>query len=71
MKNIELVSIVVPMFNAQKYIKECIVSIINQAYKDIQVIMVDDGSTDNSLKICKELKKKTIEFILLNKIIQE
>ena len=33
--------------------------------------MVDDGSTDNSLKICKELKKKTIEFILLNKIIQE
>jgi glycosyltransferase involved in cell wall biosynthesis len=71
MKNIELVSIVVPMFNAQKYIKECIESIINQAYKDIQVIMVDDGSTDNSLKICKELKKKTIEFILLNKIIQE
>lgn len=50
MKNIELVSIVVPMFNAQKYIKECIESIINQAYKDIQVIMVDDGSTDNSLK---------------------
>lgn len=58
MKNIELVSIVVPMFNAQKYIKECIESIINQAYKDIQVIIVDDGSTDNSLKICKELKKK-------------
>ncbi len=58
MKNIELVSIVVPMFNAQKYIKECIESIINQAYKDIQVIMVDDGSTDNSLKICKELKKR-------------
>ena len=53
-----IVSIVVPVFNAQKYIKECIESIINQTYKDIQVIIVDDGSTDNSLKICEELKKK-------------
>lgn len=66
-----IVSIVVPVFNAQKYIKECIESIINQTYKDIQVIIVDDGSTDNSLKICEELKKKTIEFILLNNIIPE
>lgn len=56
--NNKIVSIVVPMFNSQKYIKECVESIINQTYKDIQLIIVDDGSTDDSLKICKDLEKK-------------
>ncbi len=46
------VSIVVPIYNSEKYLSECLDSIISQTLKDIQIILVDDGSTDNSLKIC-------------------
>lgn len=56
--NNKRVTIVVPMYNSQKYIQECIHSIINQTYKNIQVIIVDDGSTDKSLELCKEIQKK-------------
>lgn len=51
------VSIIVPVYNAQKYIKRCVVSIISQKENDIEVILIDDGSSDNSLKILEELKK--------------
>ncbi|NLJ95951.1 MAG: glycosyltransferase [Clostridiales bacterium] len=46
------VSIIVPIFNSEKYLKRCIESIINQSFKDIEIILVNDGSTDNSGKIC-------------------
>ena len=47
-----LVSIIVPVFNSEKYLPECIQSILNQTYKYFELILVDDGSTDNSLSIC-------------------
>lgn len=50
----DLISIVVPIYNTQDYLKECIESIINQTYKNLEIILVDDGSTDNSGKICDE-----------------
>lgn len=49
-----LISVIVPIFNVEKYLDECIQSILSQTYSQIEVILVDDGSTDSSLKICKE-----------------
>lgn len=52
------VSVIVPIYNAEQYLKRCINSIINQTYKNIEIILIDDGSEDNSFKICNEFAKK-------------
>lgn len=49
-----LFSIIVPVYNVEKYLSECINSILNQSYKDFELILIDDGSTDNSGKLCDE-----------------
>ena len=49
-----MVSIIIPVYNVEQYLRECLDSVINQTYKEIQVILVDDGSTDNSGKICDD-----------------
>lgn len=51
------ISIVVPIYNVEKYLNECIQSLINQTYKNIEIILVDDGSPDNCPKICDEYSK--------------
>lgn len=58
------VSIVVPVYNVAEYLNDCVQSLIGQSYHDLQIILVDDGSIDNSLDICKKWKKidKRIEI---------
>ena len=51
-------SIIVPVFNAEKYLSECLNSLINQTLKSIEIICVDDGSTDNSLSILEKFHSK-------------
>lgn len=67
MKNKPLVSVIVPVYNVEKYVGECLDSILNQTYKNIEVLMVNDGSTDNSAKLCKEYEKKDKRFKLYSK----
>jgi len=52
-----MISVIVPIYNAEKFIKESVDSIINQTFRDLEIILVDDGSTDNSYHICKEYEK--------------
>lgn len=52
------IGVVIPIYNTEEYLNECIESVINQTYKNIKIALVDDGSTDNSGKICDEYAKK-------------
>jgi len=52
------ISIIVAVYNAEKYLHYCVESLINQTYKDIEIILVDDGSTDHSLPLCDDYAKK-------------
>ena len=52
------VSIIIPIYNADKYLRQCLDSIINQTLKDIEIICIDDGSTDQSLQILREYEKR-------------
>ena len=56
------VSILMPMYNSEKYIKESINSILNQEYKNFELIIVDDGSIDSSIEIVKEYNDSRIKL---------
>lgn len=53
-----MVSVIVPVYQAEKYLEKCINSILNQTYEDLELILVDDGSTDQSLGIIRQFQKK-------------
>ena len=65
--NNELISIVVPIYNVEKYLKECVDSILTQTYQNLEIILVDDGSTDNSGKICNEYLNKDSRIKVFHK----
>lgn len=59
------VSIIIPVYNTEKYIDECIQSVINQTYKNLEIILIDDGSTDSSLHKCQNYQKNDSRIKLL------
>lgn len=62
----ELISVIVPIYNVEKQLKRCINSIINQTYKNIQILLIDDGSKDSSGKICDNFSKYDTRIIVLH-----
>lgn len=50
-----LISIIVPVYNAQNYLPRCVQSLLAQTFSQIEIILIDDGSTDSSLDICRQL----------------
>ena len=61
------ISIIVPVYNNYNFLDKCLDSIINQTYKNIEIILINDGSTDNSLKKLKKYAKVDSRIILINK----
>ena len=64
----ELVSVIIPAYNCSLTIKRCIDSIINQTYNEIEILIINDGSTDNTLKILREYEKKDNRIKILKKL---
>ena len=62
----ELISVIVPVYNVEKILPYSLESIINQTYKDLEIIVVNDGSTDSSPEICKEYAKKDKRIKIIN-----
>lgn len=62
-----MISIIVPVYNVEKYIEKCLLSIKNQSFKDFECLIVDDGSKDNSISIAKGLVNDDDRFIFLTK----
>lgn len=61
------VSVIVPVYNTAKYLPKCLESLIKQSYVNLEIVIVDDGSTDESLKICREYQKKNEKIKLIHK----
>lgn len=60
------ISVIIPVYNVEPYLKKCVDSVINQSYKNLEIILVDDGSTDKSGDICDEYKKNEQRIIVVH-----
>ena len=63
----DLISVIVPIYNVEKYLDRCIESIVNQTYKNLEIILVDDGSSDNCPKMCDKWAKKDNRIKVIHK----
>ena len=62
----ELISIIVPIYNVKSYLRKCVNSVCSQTLKNLEIILVDDGSNDGSEVICDELKKKDKRILVIH-----
>lgn len=62
-----MISVIIPVYNTAKFLSTCIKSIINQTFEDIEIILVNDASTDNSIHICNTFKEKDNRIVLIDK----
>lgn len=62
-----IISIIVPVYNVEKYLCQCVQSILDQTFQNIEIILVNDGSTDMSASICNEFKEKDHRIVVINK----
>ncbi len=65
-ENYPLVSVIVPVYNAEKYLKKCVDSLLSQSYENLEIILSDDGSRDNSLMLCNEFKEKDLRIKVIH-----
>lgn len=63
----DLISIVIPVYKVEEYLEKCINSVVNQTYKNLEVILVDDGSPDNCGSICDNFTKKDNRIKVIHK----
>ena len=66
MMNNPKVSIIIPIYNTEHYLRQCLDSVVNQTFKDIEIICVNDYSPDNSLEIIKEYQQKDDRIVLVD-----
>ena len=64
----DLISVIVNIYNNEKTLRECIISLISQTYRNLEIILIDDGSTDNSGKICDELVLTSSKMKLIHRM---
>ena len=62
-----MISIIIPVYNVEQYLDKCLQSVVSQTYSNIQIILVNDGSTDNSGEICERWKKKDNRIEVIHK----
>lgn len=63
-----MISVIVPIYNVEEYLSTCIESILNQTYKNLEILLIDDGSTDNSGKICDMYAKRDSRCIVIHQL---
>ena len=68
-KNVDkpLISVIIPVYNVEKYLDRCLESVVNQTYRNLEIILVDDGSPDNCPKMCDEWAKKDSRVVVVHR----
>lgn len=64
----QLLTVIVPVYNVEKYLKECVESLVNQTYRNMEIILVDDGSRDSSPMLCDEFQKKYANVKVIHQV---
>ena len=65
---INLVSVLLPVYNVERYISACLNSVVDQTFKNLEIVIVDDGSTDNSWEICNQYAKRDSRIVLVSQV---